>query len=638
VILNKRQTAILYKIIEAKDFLSYKKLCSSFFASEKTIRNDIKIINSLISKDGIEIKLTKGKGFYIEGNLEEKDKLRNTFSYRFKDTSDVLVSYKNHDLSIYALLVNGYIKIRKIAEKTHINEKTISLRLKEIRSQLEDHDLKLISKPGLGICIVGDEIKIRQLYIDVVSYALSDGKDSIFSENIEDFNLHSNEIQTLFHTISKKIALNNINLSENGLIRFVSSILITYIRSSKGFTISLDNKQIELIKKFKNYPFYKQLLSNLNFSLSKEDYDFLIASSIVVSDIKDLSIYQKLYQKQITTINNELFKELKRFNICEYDDRLAKCFDCIILNSLLMKEFGLFQNAVSSTVKNIISRTPLCINIAFLMDLKLESLINYRLGLYTTSLLCMSLYDCIRYVTRTKHLSNVAIYSPRYEELGDSLKERILYHFSNLINNIDILTYSTAINSNLDKYDLILYFGDYEPFILRNSKNKLKVDYFFDKNDKNTLYENLSVMSRFYKDYFNYLDQTNIIVEDNIFSNMHDVIVYGRKLFKGDKNLLEQLDLLPMSDLLFFNNTLCFVLFTDKNELCTTKLLKFKQPIVYHDQKVKVAMINVINSHKSLADLKTIGSVIRKMLSNIDDDTLAIYSKKANVIDFLIKE
>ena len=156
-----------------------------------------------------------------------------------------------------------------------------------------------------------------------------------------------------------------------------------------------------------------------------------------------------------------------------------------------------------------------------------------------------------------------------------------------------------------------------EPLGKEITIDKLKIDYYFNNDDRNALYDKLRVMTRSYKNCFGSLKKEDIIENNSDISDLYSAVVYARELCKEDPLLLKQLELIPLDGNLIYKDTFNINLFTNKDELKTTKLIKLNKAVRYNDQYISRILINIINSGNDIKNIKTIESVIRKMSEHI---------------------
>ena len=162
---------MMFHHISKNEYTPVSNLQSLLNISDRTIRNDIQEINSILSAYGAMVKLKRNYGYYIEVSDDKK-------------YSEFLNTFKQHD--------NKRMNIDSSTERI----KYILNVLLSSDDYISLDDLEYITKPSLGVKIIGSEEQIRKLYAE---YILS----SDFNEYVTSF---TEEERSIFN----KIDLNKI--------------------------------------------------------------------------------------------------------------------------------------------------------------------------------------------------------------------------------------------------------------------------------------------------------------------------------------------------------------------------------------------------------------------------------------------
>lgn len=618
MILNNRQTAILYELINNDSKLSYQYLCNRFLATEKTIRTDIRKINDFLNKDGIQIKLARGNGFYLLCSSDQRKMLQTNFSYRYKDSSEVIAYHNKRDITLNYYLTKGNVKEETIVKELGISVKSITSILKDVRNDLKKYNLKLNSKPYKGLYIEGNEINIRNYLIDSVSFMVSSDIRKLFNDNADVFNIDKKYIDKLLELFVEGIKKYKIDISQHGIIVIVVAIIFSYQRYQNGFTVKFSKKQIKLIKSFKYYEKYIKLLSEIE-DIAKVPYPdeekyFAISYAIILADFNNNVIDTSSFNNE-DEYTNKIISLFDEYNICDSNTIpiLRKNIKGFVKNAYVRKTLNFIEGDYNGSLKTAMANSSVSSTIGTLLFNELENLFDYKFGDYLLMSMIVSSYNQLRYVTRTNTLCNIVLFTPIHKGDAQSVVDRIMYHCGKFIKKVDIVNSYELFNSDLNNYDLLLYFGDYEPIGKTITIDKLKINYFFNTEDRNALYDKLSVMTRLYKNCFGSLSRKDIIENDDGINDFDSAITYIKKLCKNDPLLLKQLKQLPADGKLIYKEMLNINLFTNKDELKTTKLIIFNKVIKYNDQYISRVLINIINSGNDIKNIKTIESVIRKM-------------------------
>lgn len=254
VFMQKRLTSLFKLLNENSNKIPCKELSSRLKVSERTIRNDISSINSILEKNGAIIKIKKGEGYYIDIlDFSLYQQYLVDISDEFMDSSEIPDSpiERNKYILKYLLYNNSYIKVDDLADMLYVSKVTILNDIKRIKSILSKYNLTLTSKPYHGMKISGKEIDIRRCI-----------SANIINRNFDNYiiGITDEEIQ-LFKNIDlidlQKFILKEINNSEAKFLDF----------NLKNFIIHL---AITISRLLENYPLDDiQDLVSTNFKLDK---------------------------------------------------------------------------------------------------------------------------------------------------------------------------------------------------------------------------------------------------------------------------------------------------------------------------------------------------------------------------------
>ena len=641
MILNNRQTAILYELIDTDECISYSYLCNRFVVVDKTIRNDVKKLNDYLNKYSINIVYKKSNGFVLKCNEEQRKRLMANFEYRYKDSSEIHNSYHKKDLSINYYLSRGPIKEKTLSESLHVSISLVTKMLADTRKKLKDYNLSLDSKPYEGLMINGNEINIRNYLVDSVSHMMTSDFNELFKDDVKTFNFNKEYVDNITNIFCNSILKNKINISQHGIIVIIIAIVFSIQRTNDGYCALFDDNQKELIEGFRDYSKYSRVLKDISnkchINIDENDIYFIISYAILLSDPKETLIDTKYFSHN-TSIVNRLMNEIDIYNICNSKELpiLKQRLKNIVNNSLIRKELGFIEMFYNNSLRKALIGSSLSITIGIILFNKLESLLECKLGDYVLLSIAHSVYYQIRDIVRTKKLSNIAVFTPMYTDEGFTVADRIQYHCGQFINRIDVIDSYDILNKKINKYDLLVYFGDFDPINQDIKTDSLMVSYYFSNKDRNNLYDKLCLMTRFYKNCFGSLRKRDIITSDN-FDGFYSAVQYARDLCKNDDSLLKQLELIPLTSLLVYQDTLNIILFTNRNELKTTKLINLKKHFKYNDQNIVRVFINIINSDGSAIKIKTIENIIRKMSEHITYN-IESFDDNEDLFEYYIKD
>lgn len=160
----------IFDYIKKHDYVSTERLVAKYNVTDRTIRNDIQEINSVLEKNGAVIKLKRKYGYYIEV-LEHS--LYESFLMEIEEKStDQMELESSQDRIRYILNIllfaNEYMSFNDIMDKVYISKNTLSNYIRTIKKILDKYHLEYISKQNAGIKIIGSEDDKRRCIMENV--------------------------------------------------------------------------------------------------------------------------------------------------------------------------------------------------------------------------------------------------------------------------------------------------------------------------------------------------------------------------------------------------------------------------------------------------------------------------------------
>lgn len=213
--------------------------------SGRTLRTDIKTINSCIIPNGAEIILIRKKGYILKYSNKEKfdDFWGNNHSGTFLFTS--AESRIQYLLRLF-LTTDRFISQKHLLTVLFISQNTLYNDFRTLKTILNTYHLKIINKSNLGYMIAGSEQNIRSAINNL-----------IFQEQLTDFitaantvekdiclNIDYKQFSDLFHTfLNKLVQLDSDYFHRNAF----ASILLMLSRIKDGHLISDFQQTVSLI-------------------------------------------------------------------------------------------------------------------------------------------------------------------------------------------------------------------------------------------------------------------------------------------------------------------------------------------------------------------------------------------------------
>ncbi|WP_340082530.1 BglG family transcription antiterminator [Terribacillus sp. FSL K6-0262] len=167
--MKERTQRLLTRFSSVNSFLTCKDLSTEFLISERTVRNEMALINSFLAENGYPpIKTVRGKGFKLSLSAKEREDLL------IKIGDDRTFDYYRPNERFLALLLDivnplNTTFLYEMEEKLQVSKSTLDEDMRRLRLFLKNHGISVVSFPKQGMVLQGDERSIRSMLYRVIS-------------------------------------------------------------------------------------------------------------------------------------------------------------------------------------------------------------------------------------------------------------------------------------------------------------------------------------------------------------------------------------------------------------------------------------------------------------------------------------
>ena len=212
--LEPRQQAIVQELMKYDFPVSGAHLAGLNDVTARTIREDIKIINSEINGEGAEIQSLMGKGYLlaIDDDHAFKSFLKSSTGHAYGRPS----SHEDRVAFIICelLLAGRYVKSDDLADELFISRSTLQNDLKAVKNIFAQYNLAIESRPNYGMYASGTEMDIRfclsQYVFDHRVYKSEPASAYFDSEETRKIHEVVTEALDNNHLVITDIAINNL--------------------------------------------------------------------------------------------------------------------------------------------------------------------------------------------------------------------------------------------------------------------------------------------------------------------------------------------------------------------------------------------------------------------------------------------
>ncbi|OPA01170.1 PTS sugar transporter subunit IIA [Bacillus cereus] len=261
--MNKRQQEILqFLLSESNEYLLVQELADRIGCSEKTIRNDFKVIEEYVEKHSDALLIRRpGLGVCLEITDYDKSSLFNELYAVKQDIG--YASDEERVLQIaYSLLMNVKpVTVQELAEQYFVNRATVKKDLDRIETWLEELGLDLVVKQRIGLTVESDERSKRK--------ALAKLSDLIHNRELmnqfikKQFLYHEIKfVMTELKALQKRYAT---FFTDDTLENLLLHTLIMVRRMKLKQPISMSKDDLNIVRETKEYGWALDFLTRLEF-------------------------------------------------------------------------------------------------------------------------------------------------------------------------------------------------------------------------------------------------------------------------------------------------------------------------------------------------------------------------------------
>jgi Transcriptional antiterminator len=514
--LTDRQSSIIKLVTESQDIISSSTIANELNVSTRTIINEIKSINEMITLHGANIESIPGKGYKLVINNKEK-------FYLYIDNC-IFSNLNNNDLNnkenrinylLTKLLISKKpVKLNYFIENLFISSSAIMVDIRMVKNILKYYDLKLVTVYNKGMVIEGSETNKRLCII----------KEKI-NLNVDD-RLNPNTLNRQTNIVSDVVV--KILIDEKFLVsdvffqNLILHIQIAILRMVEGEYL----QPSEVVSKVGINGHTVDIARKVYDELSKKFY-----FKINDTEICNLAIYlsgnrippdSELITKEVDEFIYEVLKDI-RFNYkFDFTNNLNLRLQLALhIPPLIIRARNNIQitNDLLSTIKHNLS---LAYNFATIMKNHIEQKYNVTINSddeigYIAVYFSMALKQLDIYKNQKKVL---IITLARNSEIL-LFKQKILMHYSDKISTLDVVNINDIKNQEISLYDAVFTTCKYVPESL-NLEKVVKINYFIDSEDQKKIEKELSKDSyiddiktflneKFFLSHLNFTDKNKLL-------------------------------------------------------------------------------------------------------------------------------
>lgn len=161
--LNERQRACARRLCAASEFMSVDLLAQVFGVSTRTIRADLKRIESYLRPYGATLARLSGRGVRLQGSPAAKDALASSL-----DDAGILTSAERAAIAEMMLICRPVVTYMDVADYCGVSKQTAVSSFSGVDSFFSSHGLHVVREPGVGSRLKGPEENVRRCFFILI--------------------------------------------------------------------------------------------------------------------------------------------------------------------------------------------------------------------------------------------------------------------------------------------------------------------------------------------------------------------------------------------------------------------------------------------------------------------------------------
>ncbi|MBT2634086.1 transcription antiterminator [Bacillus sp. ISL-26] len=263
--LHGRLRELLRLLLAAETPVTSSVIAANVKVTTRTVRNDIKELQTILEKHGASIQSVRGSGYKL--SIRDEQPFKNWLQDNFQQNSGLPIfpDERINYLMKRLLLTEGYLKLDDLAEELFISKSTLQSDIKEVKKRLHPYDIVLETRPNYGFKLRGEEVRLRYC---MAEYLVDDREPEPDLLNEKADILPEDDIHVIRTAIMKQVRNEQIPLSFFGLNNLIIHIAIACKRIRTENYVSLFPEDLHDIKLEKEYKSAEAIVKELESALS----------------------------------------------------------------------------------------------------------------------------------------------------------------------------------------------------------------------------------------------------------------------------------------------------------------------------------------------------------------------------------
>ena len=266
------------------DFITISNIAEKLGLSNRTVLRDMPNVEKWLYENDFNFIKKPGVGLIIDESLENKDFILELLE--FENIKKEYTKEERKRIILGELILNKTpLKSYYFTSNLKISEGILNSDLYELENWLNQFNIKIIKRQGVGIYLEGSEENYRKVLSNILYSAIGQnkiidllGNNNEIDKNLKDLTLENKLLDFVEEDLIKTIqnVLNNIEkkyefkLSDNSYIGLIIHLTLVIKRLQNGDTIIMDKDVLLELENMDEFKIAKKIANNLSKELGIE--------------------------------------------------------------------------------------------------------------------------------------------------------------------------------------------------------------------------------------------------------------------------------------------------------------------------------------------------------------------------------
>lgn len=606
------------------------EISSILDCSSRTVRDEIKSLNVILSEHGASVVTTAGKGCIFE--VYDKESFEafiktDWHKYAFEKENFNNPQFRLEYILRLLLFNNDYVKVDDICEELLISRSQFNKDLKIVKMHLSKYNLKVESKPYAGIAVEGSELN-KRLAIANCLY------ENMFKDETY-FDIRNDENEKILSEI-KEVVINTFlnyeyETSETAFKNLIIHLYIAIRRIQSGDGMNVEKGELVRLKSKNEYLIAREITEKLSdifrIDFPEEEIAYIsihLLGKKISKDANARSIpseVEKITIEMLNIVKDEMGVDLTG----DLDLRISLGLHITPLIDRI--QYGLVLNnpVLEDIKKDVFAFDAAAKSVAVLNEKYAVEVSEDEIGY-----IALHLSVAISRINEKKNKKNILIICGSGVGTANMMKYRFLREFEQYVNRLETCDYISANEANLDEYDLII---TSVPLAKETKTPIIEVGLFLNKEDITNIRPHMSniaeeeQMNKFFSEEL-FFNKVKVNSYKKLLKNLSEEIT-GKKKIKGDlfESIMERENL---SSTAFDNSVAMPHPMNPMTEETFITIAILEKPIKWNDKKISLVILLNIKDGENSKEIEDFYYKLGDFMSDDKKISRALKSKDIN--------